>query len=179
MKWKDEVTEKVPLLLNSRKCKQSRRKKRRRKMPSGLKKRRRSYLSRKKRSWKSELRRVLARLNTGKPRVRLIRCKLGISFNPFNIFTVILLNLRQLFRYLKTLQKQIKKQEDDKKGVMDELPVNMNHVWRDEMLKAREEGKDYATATGIDGAIEITTMTNVEKHPEKRRKAVCSNYLSL
>ena len=49
----------------------------------------------------------------------------------------------------------------------------MNHVYRDEMLKAQEEGKEYATATGIDGALEVTNAEEaVDRHPEKRRKAV-------
>jgi len=76
-------------------------------------------------------------------------------------------------RYLKTLQKQIKKQEKEDKGIIEEIPVNMNHVYRDEMLKAQEEGKEYVTATGIDGALEATTLDDpIDKHPEKRRKAV-------
>lgn len=37
-----------------------------------------------------------------------------------------------------------------------ELAPNPNHVKRDEALKAMEEGKEYASATGIDAALEAT-----------------------
>lgn len=76
-------------------------------------------------------------------------------------------------RYLKELQKQVKQQEKEKKGIIDEIPVNLNHLRRDEMLKAQEEGKEYASATGIDAALDITGADEeFDKHPEKRRKAV-------
>ena len=83
-------------------------------------------------------------------------------------------------RYLKNLKKQIKKQEKEKHGIGGEIPINMNHVYRDEMLQAQEEGKEYATASGIDGAIDITNAeAKIDRHPEKRRKAVSNKYNKL
>ncbi|CAI2379225.1 unnamed protein product [Moneuplotes crassus] len=81
-------------------------------------------------------------------------------------------------KYLKTLQKQIKKKKEEEAGIIDEIPVNMNHVYRDEMIKAQEEGKEYAAASGIDGAIGITNSEEpADRHPEKRRKALFQEYL--
>lgn len=56
---------------------------------------------------------------------------------------------------------------------MEEIPENKNHILRDEMLKAQEEGKEYVSASGIEAALEATSLSGeVDKHPEKRRKAV-------
>ena len=71
------------------------------------------------------------------------------------------------------MKKQLKQQEKERMGT-GELKPNANHIIRDEALKAQEEGKDYVSATGIDGAIDATEEQKVvDKHPEKRRKAVC------
>lgn len=48
----------------------------------------------------------------------------------------------------------------------------MNHVIRDEMIKAQEEGKEFVSASGIEAALDATSLEEVDKHPEKRRKAV-------
>lgn len=61
--------------------------------------------------------------------------------------------------YLKNLQKQLKQQDKEKKGVMDEIPVNMNHVVRDEMLKAQEEGK--VNPYNLDILFHILTLSDL------------------
>ena len=79
---------------------------------------------------------------------------------------------KQQAKYMKTLKKQLKQQEKERMG-LGELKPNMNHVMRDEMLKAQAEGKDYVSVTGMEGALEATEEEKgVDRHPEKRRKAV-------
>ena len=39
------------------------------------------------------------------------------------------------------------------------------------MIKAQEEGKEFISASGIDAALEATSLEEIDKHPEKRRKA--------
>lgn len=76
----------------------------------------------------------------------------------------------------KKKEKEQKKKERQEKEEEESIPVNINHVLREERERALEEGIEYAEGRSLDEALEAlsvsqTSSTKPDRHPEKRVKA--------
>jgi hypothetical protein len=74
--------------------------------------------------------------------------------------------------------KPVRTSEDsDEEDKLNPVPVNINHIRREEEERAREQGIKVVSASGLTDALAQLAVEEPDRHPEKRMKKAYEEYM--